>query len=207
MGDHGFRRMALALAVCGTVAGCANPEPSRFYILTPMAVSQTAQAVNANDPKLTVGIDPIELPQYLDRAQIVTRTSRNELVFAEFDRWAEPLDDNFVRVLLEDLSTQLSPHRILVVPTAGGIAPDYRVLVEVTRFDRDVGGDSVLTARWTIFDRDRNPLVIRESRLSEPVAAPGYAETVVAMNRTLTSLSQEIAQALRGLPRKAPATG
>lgn len=207
MGYHRFRFVALALAVCGTAAGCANSEPSRFYILTPMAISQSAQAANSHRPELTVGIDQGELPQYLDRQQIVTRTSRNELEFAEFDRWAEPLSDNFTWVLLEDLSTLLSARRMLVIPSAGAIAPDYRVSVEVTRFDRDAGGDSVLRARWTVLDRDRNPLVTRETRLSEPVAKPGYAATVDAMNRTLFSLSKEIAQVLRDLPRKAPATG
>jgi uncharacterized lipoprotein YmbA len=119
MGLDQLHWVAFAVAAFGAAAGCGNSEPSRYYILTPMASSHTAQAAISDDPELTVGIDPIELPQYLDRAQIVTRTTRNELDFAEFDRWAEPLGDNFGRVLLEDLSTLLSAHRILVVPTAG----------------------------------------------------------------------------------------
>jgi uncharacterized lipoprotein YmbA len=203
MGLDQLHWVAFAVAVCGAAAGCGNSEPSRYYILTPMASSHAAQAAISDDPELTVGIDPIELPQYLDRPQIVTRTTRNELQFAEFDRWAEPLGDNFGRVLLEDLSTLLSAHRILVVPTAGEVPPDYRVIVEVTRFDRDAGGDSVLTVRWTVFDGDRNPLVIRESRLSEPVAKPGHAATVVAMNRAVAQLGRDIAAAIMTLPKGA----
>ena len=77
-------------------------------------------------------------------------------------------------------------------------------MVDVTCFDRDAGVDSVLTARWTVFDRDRDPLVVRESRLSEPVGTPEYAATVVAMNRALADLSREIAEAIKTLPEPAP---
>lgn len=77
-------------------------------------------------------------------------------------------------------------------------------MVDVTCLDRDAGGDSVLTARWTVFDRDRDPLVVRESRLSDPVATPECAATVVAMNRALADLSREIAEAIKTLPEPAP---
>ena len=51
-----------------------------------------------------IGVGPITVPKYLDRPQIVTRSGRNQLALGEFDRWAEPLQDNVLRVLAENLA-------------------------------------------------------------------------------------------------------
>ncbi len=35
-----------------------------------------------------IGIGPVTMADYLDQSDLVTRTSDNQLVKAEFDRWA-----------------------------------------------------------------------------------------------------------------------
>jgi len=61
-------------------------------------------------------VGPVELPEYLDRPQIMTCESRNELQFAEFDRWAGSLEKAFSRVLAVNLSILLSTDRVAVYP-------------------------------------------------------------------------------------------
>ena len=38
-----------------------------------------------------IGIGPVKLADYLDQSQIVTRKGDNQVIKAEFNRWAGPL--------------------------------------------------------------------------------------------------------------------
>ena len=63
-----------------------------------------------------VGIGPVTLPQYLDRPQIVERTGPNSLKIAEFDRWAEPLNNTVPRILVQNISQLLQSDRVYALP-------------------------------------------------------------------------------------------
>lgn len=148
----------------------------------------------------TIGIGPVELPAYLDRQQVVTRVSANELHLAGFDEWAEPLGDNFTRVLMENLSILLSSGSFIILPIRGPEPIDYQVGVEVMRFDGSLGGDASLLVRWTIFGKDDKKLLLtRKSSFKEATGASGYEALVAAQSRTVEALSREIAGAIKGL--------
>src|SRR5262249_23921679 len=80
----------LAWVISLLLAGCFGASrPARFYTLDPVQVRDSPGSTST-DAVLAVG--PIDLPDYVDRPQIVTRTGSNELVIAEFDRWGGSLD-------------------------------------------------------------------------------------------------------------------
>jgi uncharacterized lipoprotein YmbA len=79
-------------------------------------------------------VGPITLPKYLDRPQIVTRSGRNPLTLAEFDRWAKPLQDNVSRVLAENLARHIPTDHILLHPWPRSAPVDYQVAVEHLRW-------------------------------------------------------------------------
>ena len=144
------------------------------------------------------------VPPYLDRSQIVTRTSRAKLVVADFDQWAGPLADTIARVLSEDLSLLVPTERVVLYPWARTIDPDYEITVEVLQFDRGPGNQVVLAARWSLLDRDGKELVLRTSRLSQAASGADYEATVTAMGRALEVLAQDIATTLRSMAQPAP---
>lgn len=186
----------LASTVLINVVGCATTQPTRFYMLSALPNPQSQS--DADSPGLSLGIGPIELPPYLDRPQIVTRTSGNELHLAEFDKWAEPLQDHFTSVLAENLSLLLSTDRIIIFPWERSTPVDYQVTVKVTRFDATVGGDTSLIARWSIIDSDdREVLMMKKSRFSEPAAREDYDAMVSAMSNNLADLSRAIVAAIK----------
>ena len=180
------------------LAGCASSAPSRFYVLSPLASSKAESQVLKDEGCIVLGIGPVELPAYLDRPQIVTRVSENELDLAEFDKWAEPLKDNFSRVLAENLSTLLCVDAISIFPWKGPTPIDFQVEVTVIRMDGNVGGNASLVARWAIFrENDRKMLLTRQSSYSEPLSSQGYKALVSAQSRTIADLSREIAEAIK----------
>ena len=79
-----------------------------------------------------------------------------------------------------------------------GVPNDYRVAVQVSRFDAIVGGTVVLKAQWVIYGKDgKGVLLLRESDIREPVLRSDDNSAVEAMGKALTGLSREIMQGFR----------
>ena len=192
----------LILAACsGGLLGKGTQEPTRFYQLNPISESSMAQgAFKAGEQPIAIALGVDSFPEYLARSQIVTRASDNTLQLAQFHHWAEPLQQNFTRVLLGNLSVQLSTDRIYLFPWKKNRSIEYQILVDVARFDGEFGGDVVLVARWSIFDaRGREELLTAAVRLSEPAGAEDYEAQVGAMSRVLEGLSRDIADSIKNL--------
>jgi uncharacterized lipoprotein YmbA len=198
-----FRLALVAVVLCLVIAtGCASTRPSRFYTLSSLVSSETGTKAGASSPGIAIGVGPIRLPEHLDRQQIVTRSSGNELRLAEFDRWAGSLKDDFSRVLAENLSILLSTDRVSLYPWRRSMVIDYQVVVDVARFDGELGGNAWLDARWTVFGgRDKEVLSMHTSRISEPSGAQGHAALVAAQSRALGRLSREIAEAIKDISK------
>ncbi len=193
-----LRLAAIALGVVLMfIGGCAGTRPAKFYTLTSIEVSDTQRQVETGNGGVAVGIGPIRFPDYLERQQIVTRSSRNQLEVAEFHRWAGSLKEDFSRVLAENLSVLLSTDRIALFPWKSTTLIDYRVTIDVIRFEGSIGGDVTLKTRWTILGGgERKVLMAKKSNLTESVEGDNYDGLVSAKSNALESLSREIARAI-----------
>lgn len=191
--------MLTIVALLMHLAGCASSAPTRFYVLSPLASSKAESQALKDEGSIALGVGPVELPAYLDRPQIVTRLSENELNLAEFDKWAEPLKDNFSRVLVENLSTLLCADAISIFPWKGPTPIDYQVEVTVIRMDGNVGGNASLVARWAIIrQNDRKMMLTRQSSFSRLLSSESYKALVSAQSQAIADLSREIAEAIKG---------
>lgn len=190
--------MGTSLLAIGCVDIGSDTAPSRFYVLSaidsPLAPSPDG---------MTVLVGPITLPRYLDRPQIVTRPSANQLELAEYDRWGGRLDDNFARVLAQNLGVHLNTSRIAAFPREQRSPEAFQVSVDVSRFEQ-VGslGQVELDAQWSVYPPDRRgtPL-IGTSRIKTPVVGNGFPATAAAMSAAIDKLAQEIATGARKLPQ------
>jgi len=193
--------MVVSLSACLLLAGgCGTSQYSKFYTLSPLEGKDAKMKVETVQHDIGIGIGPIKLPEQLDRPQIITRTSRNELKLSEFNRWAGSLVDDFSNVLAENLSILLNTDRIFTFPWRGPVSVQYRVEIEVSRFDGALGEDAVLNARWMIFGvNSHKMLVMKRSNIKEPTSANTYAAMVAAQSTAIGGLSREIAKAIRAL--------
>ena len=198
------RSGVIVLILLGVVlSGCitTNPsQPAKFYLLSPMSESKKAPQVEIGEGCFAIGVGPVRIPEYLNRPQIVSRKSAIELFLDEFNKWAEPLEDNFTRVLAENLANILHTEPIAIFPSRGSIPVDYRVTVDVIRFDGMMGKDITLIARWAIFGKEREELLsIRRSVYTEPAGENTYKILVLAKSRAIEKLSKDIAAAIKEL--------
>jgi hypothetical protein len=193
---HPLLSIPLALLALAALAACRGPLPAmHFYTLTPLAAP--AIATDAAAAKASVGVGPLNIPRALERPQIVTRSDGNQLDIAEFHRWGGSLSGDILSTLTQDLSTLLGSERVVAHPWTRFITPDFRVPVEVHRFDGALGKEVTLVATWAVHHGDEHaPRVVRKTTLTEPVASQDYAALVAAHSKVLDDLAREIATEL-----------
>ena len=129
---------------------------------------------------------------------MVTRWNDNEIQVDEFDRWAAPLTENFWRVVAENLSVLMSTSNVSMYPRRIG-SVDYRVMIDVLRFDGDDGRDVRLSARWILY-KENGPeiLVMRKSNFVKPAGEEeDFTALVRAMSDVTADLSREIADEIK----------
>ncbi len=188
---NGMWMIAAALLV---LAGCATTPPPTFYQLSETASTQLSGLQRG----LAVGVGPINVAPYLDRPQIVIRGAGHKLELSEFNRWVEPLTDSISRVIIINLSNELQSTRVFKIPRRNKTIPlEFRVEIDIARFDGELGGDALLVARWTLYGRQDKALVTQVSIIRESSGGEGFDLLIAAQNRTLQNLSQEILAAIK----------
>lgn len=193
-----FLGLVAACAACGPLLA-PQRDASRFFALSveaePPASAESAPPADAP----VVGVGPISIPEYLDRNEICTRLSETELAYSPTNRWAAPLRESITSVLAEDLGIRLTGSRVLVYPWVGETL-DLQIEVRVRHFETTADGKARLVARWTLRDGESGRArLVRESRLSRPVAGDGPGPAVEALSGALADLASEVAQEVRAL--------
>ena len=182
------------------LAGCGTSPHSKYYVLNAVKAQETAAQVTTAPQNAFIAVGPVQIPDYLDRPQIVTRTARNELEINEFERWGGSLKEDVDRVLVENLTALLASDGVAIVSWKRRVPGAHRLSVEVNRFDAVTGGSVLLKATWTVSSPDgAKALLVRGSTVSQPLNDKGYSAVVAAMSQTLGSLSQEIATGIKSL--------
>lgn len=193
MKDTGLISTGAWALVFVLAAGCAQTPPSDFYVLSPIAATDLLPG-SRREEALSVSVGPVKIPEYLNRAQIVTRSGENRLEVNEFNRWGGSLASNITGVVTENLSMLLGTDEVFEFPTQDPITPRYRVILTVTKFDGMLGQRAVLDARWVITGpRRREPLATGRTIVDERSGGSGYDAYVAAQSRAVEILSREIA--------------
>ena len=189
----------MAFSSCSTTA-----LPRRLYVLTPLTPMEPISRVPGTRA-VALGVGPVELPQYVNRPEIVTGRDSPVLQSAAVAEWAEPLRDGFTRVLAENLSLLLATDRVMIFPWQSGI-PEYQVVVNVIQLLGQPGGDVTLVAFWSLLGRQGpEVLVSKKSSFREPTGGQDYEALAAAMSRAVAALSRDIAAAMSALPPRASA--
>jgi uncharacterized lipoprotein YmbA len=195
---------ALALAALTCLGACSTSAPPRFYTLSSTRHVANAGATSDTSEReagvSTLLVAAIDIPQTLDRPQLVRRSGLNKIDVAEYDRWAEPLDAMMRRTLAEDLGALLPKSRVLA-STLPAVPIDQTLVVEIARFEADNAGKVTLEAQWFVLaERDPVPRLSHRVTIAEP-ATSGESEAVVAaMSRALANFARGVADALAAAP-------
>ncbi len=190
------RAMLMMLGVLG-VSGCVSVPPPKSYLLSMAAPAPPAAIV-----PVVVGVGPISIPAYLDRSSIVVPTGDGgEVRLSEEHRWAEPFREGISRILAGNLSAMIPTDAVPTFPWRVPWTVQYRVTMDILRFDGALGRSVVLDARWRLLDGAGKELALRAMHLEEACADGTYGGLVSAHDRLLASLSRKIAAEIRNRVR------
>lgn len=174
----------LSLTACGTT------KPSTFYVLDSNALPVESKTLK-NADNIKIGIEPVFVPNYLNRPQIVIRDDDGvTLKMSEFNRWAEQIFDVFPRVLATSISETMKYPAAKQINLNRDLFP-YRLFVEVLRFDAAFGKEAVLDAWWTVMTRDGKMIRRVRTTLTEP-AGDTFAAVVASEQKLIARLGAVI---------------
>ena len=198
--------LLLSFLFLGGCLGGGTQKPTDYYLLQPLSSAMAEQGAAAGEA-IVLGIGPVRMQEYLNRPQIVTRTSTSEVKLHEFHYWGEPLNTNFTAVLAQNLSALLSTDRIFIFPYRNKqtLPLQYQVLVDVIRFDGEPSVEASLLAQYYILQFQENgmkELVTRQSSFNKPLADDSFDTLVAAMSELVADLSRQIAGEIKAASAK-----
>lgn len=198
-----FRRLLPAPALAGLVllAGCINLEPvvdpTETFLLN-------APGINVADWETTrstisLYVDRVEIPPYLDDRRLVVRASSSKVEYDEFARWAEPLDQGVARAVALNLLSLPGVDDVGYYPWKQDDPRAILLRLKIFRFERDPAGTIQLNGLASVgrSGDDAPPEPKVPFQISLPVDGDSPAAIVEGMSRSLNRLSVALAEAYR----------
>ncbi len=119
----------------------------------------------------------------------------------EYQRWGGSLRADIANTLGENLAHLLGTSRVVIMPAEVKLPVQYRLVVNILRFDADNEGRALLKVRWAILDPNAEvALAMRESAYRQAFDQGDQDAQVAALSATLGDFSREVADTIRGLP-------
>jgi len=186
--------LAFALAAC---VGAPAPREQFFTLAAP---NPGVALPTSATPSVFVG--PVSIPASVDRSEMVLSTGANAVDISDEYRWAESLRDAIPRVVAQALSRDLGTSRVLASRMAAGTPVDYRVSIEVQRFDSSLADGATVDALWTVSTTGEKAARIGRTVAREPDAAHDAAGIAAAHARALERVGRDVANAIRALQQQ-----
>ena len=184
-----MNRLFILLAAV-LVAGCSQPSQT-FYVLTASGPVPSGGGIG-------IGVGPINLAEYLDRANLVTQEAPNQLGVAEDHRWAGDLTASIARVTAANLGRQLHTGNVRTYPWQTDSEISYQITLDVRQLHSETDGFAICEIGWRAYSLpDRRLTASKPFTDREPLESAGYNASVAAQSRLLERLAENIAASLR----------
>ena len=177
-------RQKFALLALLFLAGCSvvgDSQPTQFYVMSEADSAFLASKRVQLSPQLRLGVGPISIPGYANRAQIVTIGRGAQLKVSDLDHWAEPIQDNIERILVGNLSALISPQQVYPYPVdfhPG--SSSLQMTVEIRDIIQTETGMIRLTASWNIKRMQDNELLLRQTKAYQMQQKPDDYATLAS---------------------------
>ena len=187
------RRIAqmISIALMAAIAGGCSTAPSRFYSLT-----STATADGTPPTSAAVMVGPVTIPASVDQPEFVVQVAPNQVKVDEFNRWVSPLNDSIAHAVAGDLVVLLGTPEVANSQLANFV-PDYRVTIDVQRFESIQGQAAVVEAVWTVRKTVGGEVRSGRTVAREPVQGQGFDALAAAHSQAIARMSGDIAAAIR----------
>ncbi len=184
-----MQRLLLLLTTL-LVAACSQPNQN-FYVLTPSGPVPSGSGVG-------IGVGPVAIASYLDRVNLVTQESANQLGVAEDHRWAGDLRSSIASVTAANLGRLLHTGNVQTYPWQNDSEIRWQVTLDIRKLHSQTDGYAIIEAGWRAYSLpDRRLVASKTFTDREPLTADGFDASVAAQSILLERLAADIASRLR----------
>lgn len=176
------------------LTGCfgSRSQVPDFFLLKSVVNNEELSA-----KKMTIAVEPVLVPDFLDRPQIVLQEAQGtQVTFSEMKRWAEPLSAVFQRVLIADLENYL-PNAYIKTKQYTEETYNYTILVEINQMIGSLGEKAVLDVWWSVINTSGR-LVMRDRASFKQKIGTAYEDYINAQSDMISSLAHQIAERIAG---------
>ncbi|QQL44523.1 PqiC family protein [Sulfuriroseicoccus oceanibius] len=193
----------LALGSCLLLGSCAlltkTSDKRAIYTLRPIEHTPLATM-----PTFSAHVTSVSIPGYLDRSELVTRSSPNQLDIRHRAVWGDDLQSDIARTLATNLRSLLGTSYIVARDSNLARRDDAtRIDLEINRFEPLPGGRQIEFSGLYSLRQSYSPQPARilpfSIILDQAQASATNSATLMSvetMNAALDELSLQIAQAL-----------
>ena len=187
-----------ALACAASLSGCISDllapsaDPTVFHLISPVSMQK------ASAGKFDANLLPIQLPQYMSRAQIVSVDSGGALDISEFDRWAELPSSGIERAVAVNIESS-GAASVFAYPAVSP-NPEKACSLKIFVYEclGEVGGKVRLQGKWQIDLPEGSKSVVKNFNF-EVSSKDGYAGYSAAVSELVGRLSAQISAQLSKL--------
>lgn len=198
----------LAVVITMIVAsGCSltkpAEDPTRFYLLKSREGAGSVTTSPASTNRWKIGLRPIEIPNYLKATTMAVRRGPNEINYADYSRWAEPLDQGIARLCREAL-TRLANVESVAVNSRGGNGIDCEITLRVLECEgvREGSGTATISFKvaWEIRIQGDQPSNAHGTFEAKRPAwnATDYGQLAEHLSGAVEQLGETLAVELKG---------
>lgn len=188
-------RCVMVLCACAMLSatlGCGRSPATSYYVLN----SAQPPAEVVQNKKVRVELRKVDIPTYLDRNAIVTRSQSGVQVnLSDYHQWAESLSTGMQRLLAEVLAPPLAEKNVALEPIDDNNGESLQLFVQVLRFDGTFNADAVLELRWSLRAPNDKTLAQGSFKELEPAGA-SYEALVKAQSTLLTRFGEALVEPL-----------
>jgi uncharacterized protein len=185
-------------AMTSACAGLPGSAPTNFYVIKPAAGLSADPKTNSLPEGINVGVGPVQIPGYADRAQIITFDSGSRVTVADFDHWAAPLGDTIKRISSANVSQLMGEGSVFPYP------PDFRpnrqslqIALEIVDIAQLGDGQAMVNVRWHIKRLYDNEVAMRGANTYEVQTIAGdYNSYAEGLSVILGELAKDLVASL-----------
>jgi len=168
----------------------SDPQPLHYYLLE----APVNQSSTYSSKKLNIALKLTKIPEYLDQPQIVTYDQKNSVKLNASRRWANPLSENILQVIRENLALAFPDSIVTIQPWEQAEAPVTELKLSVDKFAGKPGETVSVAIRWRIVNADGKS---QHGTFTEkhPVKET-FNDLVAELNDSLNRFSQSMAEQL-----------
>lgn len=188
--------------------GCQSSPQKQYYVLTApnepaqVRLGTEQQRVNTKELKQTIGIGPVEIPEYLHLSQILYQAQDGSLQRMANSYWAEPLTQGIARVISLNLSQGDTSRNLILFPWRADNRPRYSVNIKLLSLNIDSSQTqrvAKLVANWELKDTNNINYLAREHFSATINAQPDAPGLTQAYSALLAQLTEQIEAVLKSL--------